>query len=191
MARRGRPTKAPPPGEKASLGLKVTAALKARLEAAAEQSGRTQSQEAEARLERSFDRLDLMPEVLELAYGRQAAGLMMAIGEAMTMTGRIAGTISKPTQVARDDWLADPFAYQEAMNAAATVMEDLRPEGGIVPPPRAKLEIWGASPTQTFGYSMAKRIMLAVKGKIPAPPKLALWVANVRSLLGCSQEQFK
>ena len=42
MARRGRPTKAPPPGEKASLGLKVTAALKARLEAAAEQLDRLQ-----------------------------------------------------------------------------------------------------------------------------------------------------
>ncbi len=59
MARRGRPTKDPKPGQKASLGLKVTADLKKRLEMAAKQSGRTQSQEAEVRLERTFTDDDL------------------------------------------------------------------------------------------------------------------------------------
>ncbi len=59
-ARRGRPTKAPPPGRKASLGLKVTARLKARIERAAYENGRTQSQEAEARLARSFDAEDFL-----------------------------------------------------------------------------------------------------------------------------------
>jgi hypothetical protein len=37
------------------LGLRVTPAMKAKLDAAAAQSGRSQSQEAEIRLERSFD----------------------------------------------------------------------------------------------------------------------------------------
>lgn len=54
MARRGRPTKTAKPGTKVSLGLKVTAMVKGLLEAEAAKSGRTQSQEAEYRLERSF-----------------------------------------------------------------------------------------------------------------------------------------
>jgi hypothetical protein len=52
--RTGRPTKPPPPGKRASLGLKVTAEIKQKIEAAAQANGRTQSQEAESRLERSF-----------------------------------------------------------------------------------------------------------------------------------------
>jgi predicted transcriptional regulator len=53
--RMGRPTKAPLPGERVSLGLRVTAEIKRKLDEAAEKSGRSQSQEAELRLERSFE----------------------------------------------------------------------------------------------------------------------------------------
>ncbi|MFK0688012.1 TraY domain-containing protein [Mesorhizobium sp. IMUNJ 23033] len=52
--KRGRPTKPVEAGERASLGLRVTPSLKDRLEASAAASGRSQSQEAEFRLERSF-----------------------------------------------------------------------------------------------------------------------------------------
>ena len=51
---RGRPTV----GERVPLGLRVTPEMKRRLDAAAKESGRSQSQEAEIRLERSFDRDD-------------------------------------------------------------------------------------------------------------------------------------
>jgi hypothetical protein len=54
-ARMGRPTKAPSPGERVSLGLRVTAEIKRKLDEAGEKSGRSQSQEAEIRLERSFE----------------------------------------------------------------------------------------------------------------------------------------
>lgn len=68
----GRPTKSPE-GERVSLGLRVTADIKRRLDAAAEASGRSQSQEAEFRLERSFDRQGLLEEVLFLAYPQAIA----------------------------------------------------------------------------------------------------------------------
>lgn len=64
--RRGRPTKSATPGTRASLGLKVTADLKARLEAAAAASGRTQSQEAEWRIDRSFREDEVMAELREI-----------------------------------------------------------------------------------------------------------------------------
>jgi predicted transcriptional regulator len=61
--------------------LRVTPELKQRLDAAAEASGRSQSQEAEFRLERSFDRTDLLAEVLTLAYGEEAAALLREAGD--------------------------------------------------------------------------------------------------------------
>jgi hypothetical protein len=48
----GRPIRPALPGERPSLGLKVTAATKALIEALARASGRTQSQEAEFLIER-------------------------------------------------------------------------------------------------------------------------------------------
>ena len=51
----GRPTKKPKPGERVPLGLRVTPEMKKRLERAAIKNGRSISQEAELRLERSLD----------------------------------------------------------------------------------------------------------------------------------------
>ena len=51
----GRPTKTPKPGERVQLGLRVTPEMKKRLEKAAIKNGRSISQEAELRLERSLD----------------------------------------------------------------------------------------------------------------------------------------
>jgi len=73
------------PGERFQLGIRVTAELKRKLDAAAEQSGRSQSQEAELRLEHTFDRQGLLSEVLTLAYGKRAADDLMLLGATMTM----------------------------------------------------------------------------------------------------------
>ena len=54
--RMGRPTRPPRPGERVTLGLRVTADLKRKLEKDALKNGRSLSQEAEIRLERSYDR---------------------------------------------------------------------------------------------------------------------------------------
>lgn len=54
IKRRGRPTKAPVEGERVPLSLRVTAELKRDLDRSAEAVGRSLSQEAEIRLERSF-----------------------------------------------------------------------------------------------------------------------------------------
>lgn len=87
--RMGRPTKKPKAGDRVSLGLRVTADMKKRLDAAAALSGRSQSQEAEMRIERSFDRQDLLPEVISLAYGEPMARLLLAMATAMPPTDKI------------------------------------------------------------------------------------------------------
>jgi TraY domain len=52
----GRPTRPPKPGERVTMGLRVSAEMKRRLEKDAVKAGRSLSQEAEIRLEQSYDR---------------------------------------------------------------------------------------------------------------------------------------
>ena len=63
----GRPIKPALPGERRSLGLRVTAATKALIEALARASGRTQSQEVEFLVERclQYDRILMALQVTE------------------------------------------------------------------------------------------------------------------------------
>jgi hypothetical protein len=84
----GRPIKPALPGERPSLGLKVTAATKALIEALARASGRTQSAEAEFLIERclQYDRTLMAMRVTErelstaqarvvtLKHGKRAGG---------------------------------------------------------------------------------------------------------------------
>src|SRR5262245_43088405 len=81
------PRREPRPGERIQLGVRVTPEAKRRLEKAAAEFGRSISQEAELRLERSFDRDDLLNEVLSLAYGRQVAGILMLLGSVLPRAG--------------------------------------------------------------------------------------------------------
>lgn len=68
----GRPRKTPMPkkGGRVHLGFRVTPETKRRLEMITAKTGRSQSQEAEHRLELSFHDQDLLPRVLQLACGR-------------------------------------------------------------------------------------------------------------------------
>jgi uncharacterized protein (DUF1778 family) len=50
----------PKPGKRVSLGLKVTAEVKQRIDKAAQASGRTQSQEAELLLEKALHDQDML-----------------------------------------------------------------------------------------------------------------------------------
>jgi predicted transcriptional regulator len=127
--RRGRRAKPAKPGERVSLGLKVRPEIKDRLDTDAKRSGRTQSQEAEARIEQSFYREGLLDDALELAFGRQVAGILLVIASAMTRAGRIGGFQSEGSFEAMENWLSDAYAYGQAVKAANEVLNAFRPEG--------------------------------------------------------------
>jgi hypothetical protein len=99
--KRGRPTKAPTPGERVSLGLRVTADMKGRLDRAAAENGRSQSQEAEYRLERSFsdERLFTSPELRFWAIMK--AGLL-------AQEGQFAAAQKGHADWSDKEWMADP-----------------------------------------------------------------------------------
>jgi hypothetical protein len=134
------PKRDPEPGERFQIGVRVTPDLKRRLDAAAEDSGRSQSQEAELRLERSFDREDLLTEVLTMSFdSKQLSGLLIMLGMVMVEAGgqaayRILGEKPQAYGLISDVafWLANPKVCDIAIEAAITVLESIRPKG---PPP--------------------------------------------------------
>ena len=131
--RTGRPPKPPVPGERMSLGLKVTAEIKSRLDRAAHESGRTQSQEAELRIARTFERQDLLPEVLTLAYGREAAGLLMMFGLIM----RKVGNEYHMGSGAADDgsrWTDNAVALGNVAHATLALLDAAKPSDRSVNP---------------------------------------------------------
>ena len=143
--RTGRPTKAAKPGVRASLGLKVTAEIKGKLEFAASGSGRTQSQEAEYRLEKSFDREELLGPILEIAFGPQVAALTIMIATAMNDTGRQSATWRVWDQSERgkipnyklqneNNWTEDAYAFDQAVASVHSLLESARPPGDPAPP---------------------------------------------------------
>ncbi len=72
MARAGRPSREPNQGERVGVSYRVTPQVKRALDAAADASGRSLSQEAEMRLEASFflyDRLDRLERMVLLLGG--------------------------------------------------------------------------------------------------------------------------
>jgi TraY domain-containing protein len=131
--RPGRKPKAPNPGQRASLGLKVTPEIKRKLDLAAQANGRTQSQEAEVRLENSFRDERLMVDAMVLVYGRRLTGLLLELGDLLSEVGRHVGFEVTGSLVAAENWLSDPKAYDEAVKAAMDLLEALRPPGAILP----------------------------------------------------------
>ena len=127
-ARVGRPRiRAEGPGD--YVGFRAPRELKERLEAAAARSGRSLSTEAQIRLERSFEKQDILGGALELAYGPRLAGILMLVAEMTSQVGRIAGFTSGESGVAMDNWLSDPFAYDQAVTAAYRILDAFRPAG--------------------------------------------------------------
>lgn len=108
----------------------MTPELKRRLDTAAERGGRSQSQEAEFRLERSFERGPLLAEVLTLSYGERFAGFLMLVARTMSMAAKTQLPKDLPFS-ARYDWTTDPPTLCAALEAATALIDIL-----YVPPKR-------------------------------------------------------
>ena len=135
-------------GERVHLGFRVTPEMKRRVEDAAHGSGRSISQEAELRLERSFEQQRLLPEVLELAYGTELAGLLISIAEAMNQA-QLAGQITSLEDHPR--WSDDAFSFDTVVVAAQAVLEALRPAGVVRNP--------AETTSAKLGQAMAKHVL--------------------------------
>ena len=123
--KRGRPTLPDEKAKRAVFNTRLRAELKTALEAAAKRQGRSLSEEVEFRLERGLDRERNLAEALELGFGRQVAGLMLAIGYTIKLT--IPESPSRrPGQLS---WLSDPEAFREVTEAIDLLLGTIAPDG--------------------------------------------------------------
>jgi hypothetical protein len=101
--RRGRPPKTAGEAKRAQFGTRLRPSLKAALDAAAGENGRSLSEEIEARLEQSF--------ALEELLGSQEA-LFPAV--AFALAGKTAAAVSTVAGEPVPNWLNDQHCYEEA-----------------------------------------------------------------------------
>jgi hypothetical protein len=115
-------------GKRYPLNMRTTFEMRQRLEAAAKDSGRSLAQEAEFRIDRTFQTQRLLAEALELAFGSRLAGLLLVIGDAAKATASTAGFINTG-RVDADAWLQSPLVYDEVAKAISKIVEVFRPPG--------------------------------------------------------------
>jgi hypothetical protein len=122
--RGGRPRQTPiKDGQKVQIGVRVSPAMQARLIDAAQRNGRSLTQEAEMRLERTFDRQDLLSEVLVNAFGRRAGGYLMLMARAFADAGFAAGRLADALGTETKDWTESKWAVQQAVIALNKAIE--------------------------------------------------------------------
>jgi hypothetical protein len=105
--KRGRPTDPEAKRRRRMIGVRLRDETRARLELDAAAAGRSLSQEVEQQIEQRHERGSLLSDALEIAYGRQVAGLLMIIGRVLTDAGRYGGFMSKPSTAGTDAWIED------------------------------------------------------------------------------------
>jgi len=118
---RGRPPLDPGVAKRASFNTRLRPALKLALETAAKQEGRSLSEEIEFRLEQSLDEERHMADALELGFGRQVAGLMLAIGHVM----KEAEPARRPGELG---WLSNPEAFRQIVESINLLLEAIDPD---------------------------------------------------------------
>ncbi len=179
--RLGRPTTKAKAGQKATLGIRATADLKNRLMAEANRNDRSLSQEAEIRLEQSFRAQSLLPEVLELRFGAELAGLLLAIGSVMEDTGPFAAFSQNSTLESATHWFDNPHGYDQAIRGAATILEAARPDGEISLPKVKDKRIRDA--LSIIGQGTANSLIAGLHGH-GATVKIQKQAESIGKLLG-------
>jgi hypothetical protein len=76
-------------------------------------------------MQQSFDRQDLLPEVLSLAFGPGLAGMLLELGERMHDAGLTVAVLKNRTTT---EWLKDPDAFAKAIEAGRALLDTYRPK---------------------------------------------------------------
>ena len=174
--RRGRKPRPANQGQRVSLGLKVTPDIKNKLDALARANGRTQSQEAEVRLEQSFRDQQRAELFSDLYYGRELSALLEIVGRAIRDAGTHAAVVAAMAGLGSYDWIDNPFGFDAAIKAAVRVLENLRPPGEIAVP-KPKFPAQGM-----LGEAIADGLLSAVKH--PPDDFRGEWARPIGSRLG-------
>ena len=121
MAKKGKPARAQMP-------LRIPQELRARLEKAANEAGVSMNAEIAYRLAGSF-------EAEEKLGGPRVAELIETIAKVMKSTGETTAFFADSSKLHNQGkWLIQPYAFDQAVKAANTILEYHRPKAPIVEP---------------------------------------------------------
>lgn len=126
--------------KRATVDLKVRMkeSLRAQIESAALNHGISMNAEAVARLEQTFRDEGLLPEILDLAYGRETAGLLILLAETVRHVGASSiflarggepQTVDDAARLLTREWVSDPWAFQQVKTAVFIIFAALQPAG--------------------------------------------------------------
>jgi hypothetical protein len=163
----------------------VTPDLKRKLDESAQRSGRSQSQEAELRIEQSFRDERQAQHFSDLYFGRELAALLEVIGRAMQDAGAHAAAQSAGQRGGSANWLENPYGFGTATRAAMKVLDALRPPGPVeTPPDRTKAE-------SRLGDAIASGLLSDIAHEHVEDDFMEEWARGLRGRLGRLRERLK
>ncbi len=132
--RSGGQPRRPEPGERFPVSFRVTAEVKLKLDEAAKASGRSQSQEAETRLEQSFRNEEILLKCLDFAYGQDATAIAILIAHLIHVGAAQAEYAVSNETGSRPNWISDAYAFEQVSDTVRLLLASLAPEGDPRPP---------------------------------------------------------
>jgi hypothetical protein len=202
------PGRRPKDQKRVPLSVRITPEMRDKLVSTAKGNGRSITQEVELLLEQALSDKRRITDILELAYGPWIAGLLIGLGYVMKEAGRVAhlrkamGHVSiaarGPAALLEEleNWPADPHAFNQAVKAAITLFEAVRPEGEFEPaveldarratnPRRESLVLEDFDiPPLAWGHSVASGVLQAVAEPETVRPILKQLGSSIREKLG-------
>jgi Arc-like DNA binding domain len=122
--RRGRPSLTPGEAKRSQFNTRLRASLKLALDDAARSSGRSLSEEIEARLEQSL--------TLESIFGgREVFDLALLLAATFALAGQRAAETDNHPDWRAAQWRNDPWCYETAIFAVADVLWQQHPAPGM------------------------------------------------------------
>lgn len=135
--------------EKIQIGLRVTDDLRTRLLDAATARGVAVNKEISERLERSFSE-DM---VVTSDSSAELYSILRVVAAAMDSAGNMAAIMSTMNPEAGKGWIENSIAYQQALQAAIKVLDELKPKAATTPHPSIPDYV------NTLGVEMATGIL--------------------------------
>jgi hypothetical protein len=182
----GRPiVREPQLGKRVQLNVALPLPLKRKIEQEASRRGHSISNEAASLLEWALDRRGLLPDVLALAYGRQLAGLVMALGSIMSKAGRTASSVR--TIDGGENWITDPHAFDQAVKAALDLLVAARPPGEPRPEQYDHLDAKVAATFKQYDEEKPRTFVIELINAIKLNPTRGTFAdeaLQIRALLG-------
>lgn len=161
------------------LKVRMKEPLRASLATAAKRRGVSMNAEAVDRLEQSFHHQALLIEVLEAAFGKPLAATLLTLGRAMDHAGRHSAFSHTRTLESASGWFDNPVSYNQAAEAATTVLERLRPAGDPTVRGADKFPSF-----KTLGVGFANTYLDYLAGIEGATMADEQWATSLRDTLG-------